>query len=153
MQSKKTTFVNEILYHYIKNEDSATHLIATPENVLGHISIPDYLTEEELKRLETEFESEYKFFQLSSRVFSMNMLSRWVKFHKGQKQEVKSFIREYVGKEICKEILRNQNFSKMIKLEIFFLKTFGVVFHLTFYPCYEFARIIVNRLKALVRNE
>ena len=151
LKAKKTCFVNEVLYHYVKNDSSATHIVATPQNVLGHVQIHDYLTETEKELLESEFSKEYRFFQLSSRVFSMNMLSRWLKFNRSRKSEVKEFINKYVDKNTCKEMLHNQNFSKMIKLEIFFLKIFGVGFHLAFYPFYEIARKIIAPFKSVGR--
>ena len=51
LKAKKTCFVNEQLYYYVQNPLSVTHSNASSERVIEHMSVPDFLTEDELEIL------------------------------------------------------------------------------------------------------
>ena len=81
LKAKKTCFVNEILYHYIKNYSSSTHIISAPEKVLGHVWIDKCLNTKEKNKLQ-QFKNEYDVFILRGTDTAVNIISRWAKHNK-----------------------------------------------------------------------
>ena len=139
LNANKTCFVNEILYHYIKNCESSTHLFAKPENVLGHISIDKYITTDERQKLE-KFKCEYETFIQRGTDTAVNIISRWAKQDKKNKKEAKEFIKKIANKDICKKMIKNRKLPFSTRFEFFILKNFGVSFHLFLFTLYKFLR-------------
>ena len=139
LNANKTCFVNEILYHYIKNCESSTHLFAKPENVLGHISIDKYITTDERQKLE-KFKCEYETFIQRGTDTAVNIISRWAKHDKKNKKEAKEFIKKIANKDICKKMIKNRKLPLSTRFEFFILKNFGVSFHLFLFTLYKFLR-------------
>jgi len=139
LKAKKTCFVNEILYHYIKNFSSSTHILSSPEKVLGHVKINEYLSQDE-KVILNQFSTEYDTFILRGTDTAVNIISRWANQDKTNKKEAKEFIKKIANKEICGKFIKNKNLPISTRFEFFILKFFGVSFHLFLFSFYKFLR-------------
>lgn len=146
LNAKKTSFINEPLYHYIFNQYSATQIGAKPKNILGHVEIPNFLTNIEKDMLMTKFKQEFEFFELWSICMAIHMISQWYRYNKKQKNEIKNFIKKMFSEAMKKNILQNKYISKKVKFEFLVIKYLGVGFHLFIFPFYKFMRQILRNI-------
>jgi len=143
LKARKTCFLDDILYHYYDNLSSTSHLLASPENVIGHIKIIDNLTNEEKVLLVNNFADEFNCFKLHNLINCVNLVARWRKFNKNKTKEVKEFLQTIINKSFYKKIKKNKKIAWYVKFEFLLLKSFGVTIFLFVFPFLDFLRKIL----------
>lgn len=152
LNAQKTCFIDEVLYHYIKNDTSVTNAMAYPKNVMGYVKIRNYLNKYELERLENGFNEEFEYFKLLNLVNSINLVAQYGIKNRKKILQVKEFIRNYGGKEFCNKIISNKKISRCYRIEFFILKKFGVNFYLFIFPFLKFGQRFIYWLKLYLKK-
>ena len=108
LKAKKTVFVNEDLYHYVRHSKSVTKSPDFLSKVHDHIKLFDYLTESEKKILEGQYADEFKYSRYSILLVSFNLVLRWSLLNKKRKKEILLFSKELINSEMCNYIIKSK---------------------------------------------
>lgn len=141
LKTNKVCFIDENLYHYFQQKSSVMHTISP--KLLQFKKVIENISDDDKNYLEKNFSSEYNFFKLEMITRGIHSISSLA--NKKNKNQAIEFLKEYYVENDLSKILKCEYFSKMIKLEIFLLKTFGIKFHLFMTPIYTFVRNTIRR--------
>lgn len=139
LSAKKTSFVNEVLYHYVQYQTSAMHNLS--DKLLEYLKVAKSLTSAETNVLNDKYQEEFNYFKLEMIKRSVHSISLNAK---SDKQKAKNMLKSILTLNVCNEVLKNKYFSKAIKLEFFILKHFGINFHLFVFPMYGLVRKVLR---------
>lgn len=138
--SKKTGFVNDYLYNYIQNDNSAVHTISS--KLLQYIDVIKYIPLQIEKDLKLNFKSEYNTFFNSLNLRIIHSVSAL--YNKKVKKQVFEYL-SFVDKQTLKLIVKDKKLSKFIRVEAFIILIFGLKVHISLQPLYVRIRNIKNR--------
>ena len=138
--SKKTGFVNDYLYNYIQNDNSAVHTISS--KLLQYVDVIKYIPLQIEKDLKLNFKSEYNTFFNSLNLRIIHSVSAL--YNKKVKKQVFEYL-SFVDKQTLKLIVKDKKLSKFIRVEAFIILIFGLKVHISLQPLYVRIRNIKNR--------
>lgn len=138
--SKKTGFVNDYLYNYIQNDNSAVHTISS--KLLQYVDVIKYIPLQIEKDLKLNFRSEYNTFFNSLNLRIIHSVSAL--YNKKVKKQVFEYL-SFVDKQTLKLIVKDKKLSKFIRVEAFIILIFGLKVHISLQPLYVRIRNIKNR--------
>ena len=138
--SKKTGFVNDYLYNYIQNDNSAVHTISS--KLLQYVDVIKYIPLQIEEDLKLNFKSEYNTFFNSLNLRIIHSVSAL--YNKKVKKQVFEYL-SFVDKQTLKLIVKDKKLSKFIRVEAFIILIFGLKVHISLQPLYVRIRNIKNR--------
>lgn len=138
--SKKTGFVNDYLYNYIQNDNSAVHTISS--KLLQYVDVIKYIPLQIEKDLKLNFKSQYNTFFNSLNLRIIHSVSAL--YNKKVKKQVFEYL-SFVDKQTLKLIVKDKKISKFIRVEVFIILIFGLKVHISLQPLYVRIRNIKNR--------
>ena len=138
--SKKTGFVNDYLYNYIQNDNSAVHTISS--KLLQYVDVIKYIPLQIEKDLKLNFKSEYNTFFNSLNLRIIHSVSAL--YNKKVKKQVFEYL-SFVDKQTLKLIVKDKKLSKFIRVEAFIIFIFGLKVHISLQPLYVRIRNMKNR--------
>lgn len=138
--SKKTGFVNDYLYNYIQNDNSAVHTISS--KLLQYVDVIKYIPLQIEKDLKLNFKSEYNTFFNSLNLRIIHSVSAL--YNKKVKKQVFEYL-SFVDKQTLKLIVKDKKLSKFIRVEASIILIFGLKVHISLQPLYVRIRNIKNR--------
>lgn len=138
--SKRTGFVNDYLYNYIQNINSAVHTISS--KLLQYAEVIKYIPVQIESELNLNFNSEYNTFFNSLNLRIIHSVSAL--YNKKNKKQVFEYL-GFINKQRLQLIVKDKNISKYIRIEAFIILIFGVKIHIFLQPLYVRIRNIKNR--------
>lgn len=138
--SKKTGFVNDYLYNYIQNDNSAVHTISS--KLLQYVDVIKYIPLQIEKDLKLNFKSEYNTFFNSLNLRIIHSVSAL--YNKKVKNQVFEYL-SFVDKQKLKLIVKDKKLSKFVRVEALIILIFGLKVHISLQPLYVRIRNIKNR--------
>lgn len=138
--SKRIGFVDEYLYNYIQNENSAVHSLSS--KLLQYKEVIKYIPSEIKKNLECNYCNEFNTFSNSLNLRIIHTVSKL--YNKNTKNQVFEYI-SGIDKYNLKSIIRDKNLSAYARIEAVVILICGIKFHILLQPLYIKIRKLKNR--------
>ena len=137
----KIILLDECLYNYVQNEVSVMHKPSS--DMIKLASIDKYINKETKEYLDNNYHDEFEIFKNVFLVKAIHAISQCDSRYMGEKYK---FLKQICDKNKLKDVIRTNEISFSVRVEICILKLFGVRFHLLMYPMYA-------KIKRLTRGK
>ena len=131
----RVCFSNAIYYHYIQHDSSIMHTVN--KNLLQFSEVPTHVPIESRQFYEQTFPNSWDYFKLQMYSRSIHAISA---NYKHAKSSAKSLLASIYDKDKLKAIESCPYYSRFVRLEMKFLRLFGINFHLSLMPFYNFIK-------------
>jgi len=138
LKAKKTVFVNEDLYHYVRHSASVTKSPDFLSKVDDHLKLLKFLTESEKSILEHQYLDEFQYCKNSILLVSFNLVLRWGLINKKSHKQIFQFSKDLINNDICNYIIKSKFSSLYMKIECRLLKILNLKVFLFCFPFFYF---------------
>ncbi|MBR3414634.1 glycosyltransferase [Candidatus Saccharibacteria bacterium] len=134
MRSNKVGFLEDAWYGYVQNDDSAMHSKMT--KLEQYLKVVERIPDEDKNTLQSRYPEEFRFFTLEMKTRTIHAISMATA---GKRKKLEALKRVLKLIDI-KEIIREKQMPKSIRIEMRILDFFGPRVHLMMLPLYKTVR-------------
>ena len=138
--ARRVCFSNAIYYHYIQHDTSIMHTVN--KNLLQFSEVPSHVPEKTRAFYQEKYPDSWEYFQLQMYSRSIHAISA---NYKHARASAKSLLASIYDKDKLKAIEDCPHYSLFVRLEMKFLRIFGINFHFFLMPFYNFIKRLTRK--------